>query len=180
MCKFLFNSGETVNASTDQNNVQVTLKVFPHFMTLDIWVEARNLLGAEESEHLSSDANCFGKAKFSPLEKQIIIVQSTLCLFWPTGCVQRNVSVWKCLQTTTQLLTVYFVAAKTNPPVVRAISESVFPTSLLVSWTSPIDEVYIKLKYQIRFCPNGSQIWSYVSMFKVSFNNDSSFSLMLN
>ncbi|XP_037547897.1 interleukin-6 receptor subunit beta [Nematolebias whitei] len=104
-------SGETFNASTIQNNVQVTLKLFPNFMPLDVWVEARNLLGAEESEHLTNESTCF---------------------------------------------------VKTNPPAVRAISESVFPTSLLVSWTSPIDEVYIKLKYQIRFCPSGSQIWSYV------------------
>ncbi|XP_017282969.1 interleukin-6 receptor subunit beta isoform X1 [Kryptolebias marmoratus] len=52
---------------------------------------------------------------------------------------------------------------KTNPPLdVRAISEAGFPTSLLVNWTNPIDESYVKLKYKIRFCPIGSQIWSYV------------------
>lgn len=30
-------------------------------MLLDIWVEARNILGASESEHLQEDAGWFGK-----------------------------------------------------------------------------------------------------------------------
>uniref|UniRef100_A0A8P4GFX2 Fibronectin type-III domain-containing protein n=1 Tax=Dicentrarchus labrax TaxID=13489 RepID=A0A8P4GFX2_DICLA len=54
---------------------------------------------------------------------------------------------------------------KTNPPSdVRVISERTFPTSLLINWAHPIDEVYVKLTYEIRFCPSGSQNWTYVPL----------------
>ncbi|XP_074474094.1 interleukin-6 receptor subunit beta isoform X1 [Sebastes fasciatus] len=54
---------------------------------------------------------------------------------------------------------------KTNPPSnVKVISEKIFPTSLLINWTLPIPEVYVKLTYQIRYCPNGSQSWTYVPL----------------
>ncbi|XP_073334779.1 interleukin-6 receptor subunit beta isoform X2 [Pagrus major] len=54
---------------------------------------------------------------------------------------------------------------KTNPPSdVKVISEKSFPTSLLINWTHPIAEVYLKLTYQIRFCQNGSQSWTYVPL----------------
>uniref|UniRef100_A0A8C3AUW8 Fibronectin type-III domain-containing protein n=1 Tax=Cyclopterus lumpus TaxID=8103 RepID=A0A8C3AUW8_CYCLU len=54
---------------------------------------------------------------------------------------------------------------KTNPPSdVKLISEKSFPTSLLINWTHPIPKEYLKLTYQIRFCPNGSQSWTYVPL----------------
>ncbi|XP_051268245.1 interleukin-6 receptor subunit beta-like isoform X1 [Dicentrarchus labrax] len=54
---------------------------------------------------------------------------------------------------------------KTNPPSdVRVISERTFPTSLLINWAHPIEEVYVKLTYEIRFCPSGSQNWTYVPL----------------
>lgn len=52
---------------------------------------------------------------------------------------------------------------KTNPPShVRAISEDGFPTSLLINWTHPIPEDYLRLIYEIRFCAKGSSNWDYV------------------
>ncbi|GAA6227209.1 interleukin-6 receptor subunit beta isoform X1 [Lates japonicus] len=55
----------------------------------------------------------------------------------------------------------YFV--KTNPPAdIKVISERSFPTSLLINWTRPIRKEYVILTYEIRFCPNGSQNWTYV------------------
>ncbi|KAJ3604866.1 hypothetical protein NHX12_026918 [Muraenolepis orangiensis] len=49
---------------------------------------------------------------------------------------------------------------KTNPPsTVEVISEKRFPTSLLINWIQPIIKAYVKLVYQIRFCPHGSHMW---------------------
>ncbi|XP_069025170.1 interleukin-6 receptor subunit beta [Embiotoca jacksoni] len=105
-------TGETFNASARANSAKVSMPIFPSFATLEIWVEARNKLGALESEHLVHDAN-------------------------------------------------YFV--KTNPPAdVKVISEKTFPTSLLINWTHPIAKEYVKLIYEIRFCPKGSHMWTYV------------------
>lgn len=57
------------------------------------------------------------------------------------------------------------VTVKTNPPSrVRAISEDGFPTSLLINWTHPIPEDYLRLIYEIRFCARGSSHWDYVSL----------------
>ncbi|XP_072227402.1 interleukin-6 receptor subunit beta isoform X1 [Leuresthes tenuis] len=54
---------------------------------------------------------------------------------------------------------------KTNPPSeVKAYSEKGFPLSLFINWTHPIDTVYVKLMYQIRFCPLGSHNWTYVPL----------------
>ncbi|XP_056146377.1 interleukin-6 receptor subunit beta isoform X2 [Lampris incognitus] len=54
-----------------------------------------------------------------------------------------------------------FVKTK-PPPDVRVLSERRFPTSLLVNWTQPIAREYVRLVYQIRFCRNGSPVWSNV------------------
>ncbi|XP_064158204.1 uncharacterized protein LOC135236011 isoform X2 [Anguilla rostrata] len=52
---------------------------------------------------------------------------------------------------------------KTDPPKnVEVVSEEWFPTSLLVRWEHPIEEVYITLKYNIRYCPTGAHMWSQV------------------
>ncbi|XP_026153570.1 interleukin-6 receptor subunit beta isoform X1 [Mastacembelus armatus] len=52
---------------------------------------------------------------------------------------------------------------KTNPPSdVRVISEPSFPAALLINWTQPIEKYYLRLTYQIRYCPEGSQSWTYV------------------
>lgn len=57
----------------------------------------------------------------------------------------------------------YFV--KTKPPRdVEVISEPAFPTSLMVNWSHPIPKEYLLLIYQIRFCPLGSHIWTYVPL----------------
>ncbi|KAM8871474.1 interleukin-6 receptor subunit beta isoform 2-T3 [Synchiropus picturatus] len=49
--------------STEQNFVQVPLKLFPNHMTLDIWVDGHNALGTVTSDLLSDNANCFVKVK---------------------------------------------------------------------------------------------------------------------
>ncbi|KAM9793544.1 interleukin-6 receptor subunit beta isoform X1 [Syngnathus typhle] len=50
--------------------------------------------------------------------------------------------------------------AKTNPPSdVEVFSENTFPTSLLINWKHPIPKQMIALKYQIRYCQNGSHSW---------------------
>uniref|UniRef100_A0A1A8LW11 Interleukin 6 signal transducer n=1 Tax=Nothobranchius pienaari TaxID=704102 RepID=A0A1A8LW11_9TELE len=105
---------EMYNASTTKNSADVLMN-FPSHMSLEVWVQAHNLLGTVESEHLKvDDAN-------------------------------------------------YFV--KTNPPLnVQLIREEIFPTSLLVNWSHPIAPEYLRLKYQIRFCPRGSHNWSYVPL----------------
>lgn len=63
------------------------------------------------------------------------------------------------------LFVVFVVAVKTNPPSdVKVIAEKDFPTSLLIRWVEPIAKEYVKLTYQIRFCPHGSHSWTYVSI----------------
>ncbi|XP_077441524.1 interleukin-6 receptor subunit beta isoform X2 [Vanacampus margaritifer] len=50
--------------------------------------------------------------------------------------------------------------AKTNPPSdVKVFSEETFPMSFLITWKEPIPKQMIALKYQIRYCPNGSHSW---------------------
>ncbi|KAM4614774.1 interleukin-6 receptor subunit beta isoform 1-T2 [Polymixia lowei] len=54
---------------------------------------------------------------------------------------------------------------KTNPPSkLKVLSENSFPTSLLMNWTQPIGKEYVKLIYQIRFCPDGSRNWNEVPL----------------
>uniref|UniRef100_A0A3B3TS65 Interleukin 6 signal transducer n=1 Tax=Poecilia latipinna TaxID=48699 RepID=A0A3B3TS65_9TELE len=54
---------------------------------------------------------------------------------------------------------------KTDPPSkVTAFPEELFPNCLLIKWEHPIEDVRIKLTYQIRYCESGSHTWSYVSI----------------
>ncbi|KAM7393420.1 hypothetical protein PAMA_008190 [Pampus argenteus] len=54
---------------------------------------------------------------------------------------------------------------KTNPPSdVKIFSEKSFPTSLLINWTQPIAKEYLRLMYDVRFRPTGSQNWTYVPL----------------
>ncbi|XP_013858229.1 interleukin-6 receptor subunit beta isoform X2 [Austrofundulus limnaeus] len=79
-------SGETINVSTHDNNVVVPVKTYPHFMPLEIWVVAHNLLGNVESEHLINDANCFVKTN-PPLAVQAFSdtnFSTTLLVSWTT------------------------------------------------------------------------------------------------
>nr|XP_057915865.1 interleukin-6 receptor subunit beta isoform X2 [Doryrhamphus excisus] len=49
---------------------------------------------------------------------------------------------------------------KTNPPAdVQVLSEEKFPPSLLIKWKHPIQPYYLRLKYEIRYCVNGSLNW---------------------
>ncbi|TNN45036.1 Interleukin-6 receptor subunit beta [Liparis tanakae] len=58
---------------------------------------------------------------------------------------------------------------KTNPPSdVQVVSERSFPTSLLINWTHPIPKEYVRLTYRIRFCPGGSESWTYVPLVDTS------------
>uniref|UniRef100_A0A673ACK2 Fibronectin type-III domain-containing protein n=1 Tax=Sphaeramia orbicularis TaxID=375764 RepID=A0A673ACK2_9TELE len=50
---------------------EVNLSTFPHFMPMEIWVEATNELGTAESEHLNKDANSFVKTN-PPSNVQVI------------------------------------------------------------------------------------------------------------
>ncbi|KAG9353595.1 hypothetical protein JZ751_011715 [Albula glossodonta] len=48
---------------------------------------------------------------------------------------------------------------KTNPPInVNVTSEDGFPTSLLIRWKHPIRQEFFELKYNIRYCKNGSHV----------------------
>uniref|UniRef100_A0A3P9P8G8 Interleukin 6 signal transducer n=1 Tax=Poecilia reticulata TaxID=8081 RepID=A0A3P9P8G8_POERE len=96
------------------STTKVNLGFFPHFMHLNVWVVADNLLGTVESEHLKQDANEF---------------------------------------------------VKTDPPSkVTAFPEEPFPNSLLIKWQHPIEDVRIKLTYQIRYCQSGSHTWTYIPL----------------
>lgn len=59
--KSFFSSGEFKNESTSENSTQVALEIFPDHLNMEIWVEAHNILGRIESEHLKEDAGWFGK-----------------------------------------------------------------------------------------------------------------------
>ncbi|CAL9682583.1 unnamed protein product [Knipowitschia caucasica] len=48
---------KSFNITTQESSAQIDTKVFPNFMTLDIWVEAINDLGKVESEHLTTFSN---------------------------------------------------------------------------------------------------------------------------
>lgn len=57
------------------------------------------------------------------------------------------------------------VAVKTKPPSrVQALSQEGFATTLLITWTHPIPEEYLRLIYEIRFCAAGSPDWHHVSV----------------
>ncbi|XP_068608839.1 interleukin-6 receptor subunit beta [Brachionichthys hirsutus] len=54
---------------------------------------------------------------------------------------------------------------KTNPPSdVDVFSEDRFPTSLLINWSHPIPQVYMRFTYEIRFSHEGAQNWTYVPL----------------
>uniref|UniRef100_A0A096MHN2 Interleukin-6 receptor subunit beta n=1 Tax=Poecilia formosa TaxID=48698 RepID=A0A096MHN2_POEFO len=54
---------------------------------------------------------------------------------------------------------------KTDPPSkVTAFPEELFPNCLLIKWEHPIEDVRIKLTYQIRYCESGSHTWSYIPL----------------
>lgn len=50
---------------TNKNKVSIPMDFYPFHMNLGIWVEARNILGTAESEHLQQDADWFGKLMLS-------------------------------------------------------------------------------------------------------------------
>lgn len=54
-------SSDSYNNTTQESSAEIKMKIFPNFLTMEIWVEAGNLLGKEESEHLLMDANSFIK-----------------------------------------------------------------------------------------------------------------------
>ncbi|XP_059213578.1 interleukin-6 receptor subunit beta [Centropristis striata] len=54
---------------------------------------------------------------------------------------------------------------KTDPPSnIKVISENIFATSLVINWTQPLRKEYVKLSYEIRYCPEGSESWTYVPL----------------
>ncbi len=64
LLKSFVSSAQTYNVTTYENSADVSLDIFPHHMTLEIWVEARNELGKIESEHLKEDAGTKSSAVF--------------------------------------------------------------------------------------------------------------------
>lgn len=50
---------------TKKTKVSVLMDVYPFHLKLDIWVEAQNMLGTAESEHLQQEADWFGKLMLS-------------------------------------------------------------------------------------------------------------------
>lgn len=60
---------------------------------------------------------------------------------------------------------------KPNPPShINIISEKSLPTSLLLNWTRPIKKEELRLIYEVRFIPEGSQNWSYVPQLETHFD----------
>lgn len=60
-----FDRETNYSATTYGNRVLVPMDFYPFHMNLDIWVEAHNILGTAESEHLQQDADWFGKLLLS-------------------------------------------------------------------------------------------------------------------
>lgn len=120
-------------------------------------MEAENKLGKVESEHLIQESAWFGEFV------SLFSSPSTGTRF-PT--VPRKVRDW-CLDVDGHVEYLFVcVAVKTDPPSnVSAISEDGFPTSLLINWTHPVPEDYLRLIYEIRFCTRGASNWNYVSLF---------------
>lgn len=56
-----FRRGSTFSVSTSETSGSLHMLVYPFHMLLDVWVEARNILGANESQHLLEDAGWFGE-----------------------------------------------------------------------------------------------------------------------
>ncbi|XP_034047396.1 interleukin-6 receptor subunit beta isoform X2 [Thalassophryne amazonica] len=68
----------------ENNRAQVALGTFPHHMNMDIWVEAENKLGKEESSHLKEEAEMFVKTS-PPSDVQVISEKSfptSLLITW--------------------------------------------------------------------------------------------------
>lgn len=116
------------------------MAAYPFQMSLEIWVEAHNVLGTAQSEHVLQNAEWFGKL--------------TLCGpgTFVSACPPAHALVSS-------------VVVKTNPPKdIRVISEKSFPKSLLIRWTPPIHKDYMQLQYEIRLCASGDPTWTDVSL----------------
>lgn len=59
----VFYSGtNSYNVTTTEKRVEIDVGgTFPNFMELEVWVEAHNSLGREESERLRKESGCFGE-----------------------------------------------------------------------------------------------------------------------
>uniref|UniRef100_H3CHP3 Fibronectin type-III domain-containing protein n=1 Tax=Tetraodon nigroviridis TaxID=99883 RepID=H3CHP3_TETNG len=73
------------SVSTGRTSGSVPMPVYPFHMLLDIWVEARNILGTVESQHLQEDAGWFVKPQ-PPSELTLISEKS-----FPTSLLSQ----WK-------------------------------------------------------------------------------------
>ncbi|KAJ0047495.1 hypothetical protein NL108_000805, partial [Boleophthalmus pectinirostris] len=70
--------------TTNVSSAIIDTEIFPHFLSLDIWVEAENVLGKVESDHLHKEANSVIKTD-PPLNISIISEDSfptSLLLNW--------------------------------------------------------------------------------------------------
>lgn len=64
--EFSFDRASNYSVRTTKNSDSVFLNYYPFYMNLYIWVEARNMLGTVESEHLHQQADWFGKLMLKP------------------------------------------------------------------------------------------------------------------
>lgn len=71
-------TGEPKN--TRQNRASVRLDTYPFHMELEIWVEATNILGTVESEHLQELADWFGELMFNICPCGLPVRSSECCL----------------------------------------------------------------------------------------------------
>lgn len=67
LLKRSFDSGHDYTNKTvkNKNGVSVSMGFYPFQTKLDIWVEAHNILGTAESEHLQEYSDWFGKLMLS-------------------------------------------------------------------------------------------------------------------
>ncbi|XP_015193115.2 interleukin-6 receptor subunit beta [Lepisosteus oculatus] len=56
---------------------------------------------------------------------------------------------------------------------IKITSEEAFPNTLLVEWSQPFPPEYMKMMYNVRYCPIGSDIWSEVPLDDTNSNMES-------
>lgn len=88
-----FDRETNYNATTNKNRVSVLMDFYPFHMNLDIWVEAHNILGTAESEHLQQDADWFGKLLLSVYNVDLYVVVMVMMKFAVQSVTIRQISI---------------------------------------------------------------------------------------
>ncbi|XP_060938935.1 interleukin-6 receptor subunit beta [Limanda limanda] len=91
----VINDVVTVNVTTEGTSASVVLPIFPNFMELEIWVEAKNKLGSIRSERLRRESGYFVKTN-PPANIQIISEKSfptSLLINWKPPIMNQYVGL---------------------------------------------------------------------------------------